>query len=173
VGAQQIVPAIAVEQRGGFHVDRDIDRLVAGQALGGLGIKLDHADRAEIGAVAQPQVPFGQQERRIDGVVQFHPVAGGDRADVVEAEILRGRIERLRPHDPDVALVPAVHAAAAHGPGDEIAVAQLDDVGRDAAAGAHRAALPGPAVAGDEPAAERAERVELAIRFHDGRGSWI
>jgi hypothetical protein len=54
VRAEQVIPAVTVHHRGGFHVDRDIDRLVARDPQARLWIEFDDADRPEIGAVSQP-----------------------------------------------------------------------------------------------------------------------
>jgi hypothetical protein len=54
VRAEQVIPAVTVHHRGGFHVDRDVDRLVARNTQARLGIEFDNADRPEIGAVGQP-----------------------------------------------------------------------------------------------------------------------
>jgi hypothetical protein len=65
--------------------------------------------------------------------------------------------------------VTAIHTAAADGIGDVITLTDLDDVGRDAAAGPFAAALPGPAIIGDEAAGSGAKGVIFAIRLSDGR----
>ena len=174
VRAQQVIPAVAIDQVGGFHVDGDVDRLVAVDALAGLGIEFDDADVAEVGAVGEPQLALGIEERGIDRVAVLDAVAGRDDADVVKFEVGRFRIERLGPHDLDVAGVAAGHAAAAHRIGDVVAVADLDDVGRDAAAGADRSRVPGPAVVGDQPAAARCRRCSICHRTEmTVEGSWM
>jgi len=87
VRAEQVIPAVAVEQVRRLHVDRDVDRLVAAQALPGPRIELDHADIPEVCAIAQPQAALGEKKGWIDGVLVFLAVARGDDPDIVVAEI--------------------------------------------------------------------------------------
>jgi hypothetical protein len=91
VRAQQVVPAVAIQQIGGFHVDGDVHGLSAGDALSRFGIELDDTDEAEVGPVAEPQ-PAGsgiEQERRIDGVAVLDAVARGDYGVVIKLEVGR------------------------------------------------------------------------------------
>ena len=53
VSAEQVVPAVAIEQIGGFHVDGDVYRLVAGDPFSRFGIELDHTDEAEVGRIPE------------------------------------------------------------------------------------------------------------------------
>ena len=78
VGAQQVVPAIAVDEVGCLTVDGDVLLLVAAHAEAGSGIKLDETDGAEIGAIAGPQTTCGgvEQQTGVDGVLVFHSVGG-------------------------------------------------------------------------------------------------
>ena len=88
----------------------------------------------------------------------------------MKLEVGRFGVERLGPHDVDLAGVPTGQTAASHGIGHVVTIADLDDVGRHAAAGAHGPAVPGPAVVGDQAAAAGAESVVLAIGLNDRRG---
>ena len=170
VRSQQIVIAVAVEQCGGFHVDRDIDRLVACAPGTRCGIELDHADIAEIGAVAQPQPPVGEEEGGIDRIGVFDAVALGNDADIMISESGRAGVKRVRPHHLDLAGMAAVHAAAADRIGDIVAIADVDDVGRDPAAGTNATAMPAPAVFGHQATAPCAERIIFPVRQRDRRG---
>ena len=80
VSAQQVIPAVAIHQIGGFHVDGDVHRLVAGDAFSRFGIELDDADEAEIGSVGEPQPARGgiEQESGIDGIAVLDAVGRGD-----------------------------------------------------------------------------------------------
>ena len=89
---------------------------------------------------------------------------------VIKSEVGGFGIERLGPHDVDIAGVSARHSAASRGIGHVVAIADVDDVGGHAAAGTHGPAVPGPAVVGDQAAAAGAEGVILAVALHDGRG---
>src|SRR5690606_13136574 len=133
------------------------------------GVELDDPDRAEIGAVGEPQPAIDEQEGRVDRVVVLDPVARRDGADLVVLEVGRVGIEAPGPHDLDLARMTAVKATAANCVGDVIAIADADHVGRHSAAGADGAARPGPAIRGDQPAAAGAEGVPLAVRLDDGR----
>ena len=76
MSAQQVIPAVASHQSGGFHVDRDVHRLVAGDALSRLRIELNDANVAEIGSVTQPQPASGgiEQESGVDGIAVLNSV---------------------------------------------------------------------------------------------------
>ena len=67
---------------GGFHVDGDVDGLVAGDAFSRFGIELDEPDEAEVGSVGEPQPAIGgiEKERRIDGIAVLDAVGRGDDA---------------------------------------------------------------------------------------------
>jgi len=53
---QQIIPAIVINQIGGFAIDRDVHRLVVWvHALAGPGIKLNQPNVTKVGSVNQPQ----------------------------------------------------------------------------------------------------------------------
>ena len=66
VSAKKIIPAVAIDQVGGFAVDGDVDGLVAFDVLARLGIEFDEPDEAEVGSVGEPQPAIGgiEQERR-------------------------------------------------------------------------------------------------------------
>ena len=81
--------------------------LVSGsQAFAGLGIELDEADVAEVGAVGQPERTVGRiaKHTRIDGVAVLHAV-GPDHRTAVLPLVVRGiRIERPADQQPDCGL---------------------------------------------------------------------
>ena len=76
MGAQQIVPAITVNEVGGLAVDGDILLHVAFHALSRLRVKFDEADAAPIGTVGRPQTTCRrvEQQRGVNGVTVFHAV---------------------------------------------------------------------------------------------------
>ena len=78
VGAQQVVPAVAIDEVSGLTVDGDVFLFVAADTIARLGVDLDEADGAEVGAVADPHTTSGgvEQHAWVDGVLIFHTVAG-------------------------------------------------------------------------------------------------
>ena len=78
MSSQQIIPAITVDQVGGFAVDTDIDSFIAFHALSGLGIKFHQTDIAEIGSIAQPQTTRSgiEQQSGVDGITVFIAIRG-------------------------------------------------------------------------------------------------
>ena len=72
MGAQEVVPAIAIHHFGCLAVNGYVYRLIAGKATAGSGIQLHDADVAEIGAVSAEETALGShQEADIDGVAVF------------------------------------------------------------------------------------------------------
>src|SRR6185437_1081696 len=136
VRAQQVIPAVLVNEVGRFHVDSDIRGLTCGERVAGLGIELENPDRAEVCAVADPELATLIEEGWVDRVGVFRAIRVRDHGVVVEPEVGRLGIEGLGPHHVYVAGVAAGHAAAAGRVGDIVAVAYLDDVRCNAAAGA-------------------------------------
>ena len=76
MSAQKIIPAVVIDRVGGFAVNGDVDGLVAGDAMAGLGIELDDPDEAEVSPVGDPEPASGgiEQERGIDGVAVLDAV---------------------------------------------------------------------------------------------------
>ena len=165
VSAQKIVPAVAIHHISGFAVDGDVNGLVAGHAHSRFGVELDDPDEAEISSVGEPQPAVGgiEQERRIDCIAVLDAVRRGDDGIVFKSEVGGFRVERLGPHDVDIAGVSACQSASSLGIGDVVAIPDVDDVGGHSAAGTHGPAVPGPAVVGDQASAAGAESVKFAI----------
>ena len=76
MGAQQIVPAILVNQVGSLAVDGDILLLVTLHTITRLGVELDESDGAEISTIADPHTTRRgvKQYTWVDSVLIFHTV---------------------------------------------------------------------------------------------------
>ena len=158
MGAQQVVPAVIVDHHGSLAVDGDVHGLVAGETGARLGIELDHPDVAEIGAVGAEQTAVRvHQEADVDGVaVLVH--LGVRHFDGLGIGEIRGvRVQGLVPHREDTAGVTAAETAARGAVAHEVPVTDLDGVRGRAAAGTDGAALPHPAVFGDQAATTGAD----------------
>ena len=170
VGAEEVVPAVIVGHHSGLAVDGDVDGLAALETMSGLGIELDLADESEVGAV-DAEEPAGagvEEEADVDGVAVFVNERRCHFHGFGVLEIRGIRVESLVPHGQDAACVTAAETAAGGAVADEIPVTDLYCVRCCAAAGADCAAVPDPAVLGDEAAAAGAEGVVLAVALHDG-----
>ena len=105
VGAEQIVPAVVVDEVGSLTVDGDVLLFVATLTETSSGVELDEADGAEIGAIAYPQTTCGgvEHDTWVDGVLVFHAIGGANLNGGTPLEVGRLRIERLVPHRQDAA----------------------------------------------------------------------
>ena len=163
VRGQQVIPAIVIDHVGGFAVDGEIAGLVVGvAALARLGIEFDQPDVAEIGAVDQPQpaVVGIEKDARIDGVAVFDAVGRGDHAAFFPFVVGRIRVEGLAPDHVDGGFG---LRSDIRGDVHVVAVADVNDVGRQSAARERGPASPRPAVVRDQRSAARAVGVELAV----------
>ena len=75
---QQIVPAVVVDEVGSLTVNGDVLLLVALYAVASLRIKLNEADSAEVGTIANPQTTCCgvEQYTWVDSVLVLHTVRG-------------------------------------------------------------------------------------------------
>ena len=170
VRGQQVIPAIVIDHVGRFAVDGEVARFVIRVfALTGLGIELDQPDVAEIRAIDQPQPAVGgiQKDARVDGIAVFDAVRRGDHAALFPLVVGGIRVEGLvRDHvDGGFGLRPDIR-----GDIHVVAVAEVNDIGGQAAARERGAAFPGPAVIGNQRPTARAVGVELAVAQRDGGG---
>ena len=170
VGAQQVVPAIAVDEVGCLAVDGDVLLFVATHAEAGVRVQLDETDSAEIGAIAGPQTTCGgvEQQTRVDGVLVFHTVGGAYLDSGAPLEVGRPGVERLVPHGEDTAAVTAAQTTAGGSIDTEVTVAYLQHVGSCTATRTLSAAMPRPAVVGYDTATASAEGIPLAVAFGEG-----
>ena len=174
VSAEQVVPAVNVENVGSLAVDGNVHGFCAGLAACGLGVEFDDADIAEIRAVTykQPVLLLHIEETSIDCVAVFNAVGSRNFLGYGVFEIGRLGVESLVPHCEDFAVVTAAETAACCAVRHQVTVANLQNVGSRAAAGTLCAAVPCPAaVVGNQSAAAGAKCVILAITFRQCR--WV
>ena len=138
MGAEQVVPSVAVDEVCGFAVDGYVEGFVACHALACLGVELYEAYVAEICAVADPEAACGGVEEQawVDGIVVFQSVGCCHLDGFGIFELRRLGVERLVPHGQDASVVSAAEASACGSVDDEVAVAYLEHVGCCTSAGA-------------------------------------
>ena len=172
VGAEQIVPAVAIHKVGGLTVDGDVLLLVASLTEARLGIEFDEADGAEVGTVAHPQTTCGgiEQQTRVDGVLILHSVGIAHLDSLRPLEIRRLRVEGLVPHREDAAGVTTAEATTGGSVDAEVTVADLQHVGGSTATGTVSAGVPAPAVFRDQASTAGAEGVILTVALGQCRG---
>ena len=78
MGAQQVVPAIFIDERRGLTVDGDILLNVPLHAEARLGVEFDEAYSAEVSTVTGPEASRRgvKQQAGVYGVLILHAVAG-------------------------------------------------------------------------------------------------
>ena len=104
VRGQQVVEAVVEDHGGGLAVDREIaGRVVRVFARARLGIELDEADVAEVGAVDQPQSAVARIEEHagIDRIAVLDAVRRGDHPALFPFVVGGLRVERPGPDHVD------------------------------------------------------------------------
>ena len=107
MGSQQVVPAIFIHQGAGLTIDGNILLYVALDAFASLGVELDEADIAEIGAIGSPQTTGSriEQQTGVNGIAVLHTIGRSHLNSCRPLEVGRLRVEGLVPHGKDATVM--------------------------------------------------------------------